>query len=168
MNLRYVAVVAAFCSVLTAGCASATAPNPEGRSDGVVADGTAFAPVNHTDGCGVVTFPATGDTGAVFVTGGAMTCDEATSVVDRYLHDPGLVHAGNTWAAQFDGWDCAMPTATAAETYGYSAACRRADGEIQVRPAADTSSNATSARPTRSVVASGFNSAAGRLVIHER
>ena len=61
------------------------------------------------------------------------------AVVDRYLHDPTLVHSGNTWSAEFVGWLCASPTATAAEQYGYSTSCTRGTtDEVQVRSAGAT------------------------------
>lgn len=85
------------------------------------------------DGCGVVAYPATGARGTVVVTSGATTCGEAMRIVDRYLHDRSLVHTGNTWAADFEGWSCVTPTSAAGEEYGYLSACRDLSGsEIRV------------------------------------
>ncbi|PQE00372.1 hypothetical protein CYL16_12180 [Mycobacterium sp. EPG1] len=91
------------------------------------------AAAGMSQGCGEVTYPETGVTESVFVVGGSVSCTDAMAVVDRYLHDPSLEHVGNTWSAQFDGWGCASPTATAAQIYGYSTSCRRDGDEIQIR-----------------------------------
>ena len=98
-----------------------------------------------SQGCGEVSYPETGGTGGVFVVSGSISCTEAMTVVDRYLHDTSLEHLGNTWSAEFDGWGCASPTATAAQINGYFTSCHRGGDEIQIRasspPSAEPMSN---------------------------
>ncbi|WP_157681302.1 hypothetical protein [Mycobacterium sp. JS623] len=82
--------------------------------------------------CGTVRLPDTDSYKAVTIVSGDINCDEASSVINRYFSDTGLIKTGNTLAAQFNGWGCAMPTATAAEQDGYSVQCRRDSDVIRV------------------------------------
>jgi hypothetical protein len=82
--------------------------------------------------CGTVRLPNTNKFEAVTIASGDITCDVASSVINRYFSDTGLTKTGNTLAAEFNGWVCAMPTATAAEQDGYSVQCLRDDDEIRV------------------------------------
>ncbi|MGE2836551.1 hypothetical protein [Mycobacterium sp. SMC-4] len=69
------------------------------------------------------------------VISGAVPCQEAMRITDRYLHDPSLVHTGNSWSAEFEGWMCSTPTSAAAQEYGYLSSCRDERGsEIRVTP----------------------------------
>lgn len=89
-------------------------------------------PTPFAGGCGVVAYPGTGARGIVKVVWGPTLCGAAMEIVDRYLHDPQLVHSGNTWMADVDGWLCATPTA---DEYGYLSSCSdRFGGEIRVLP----------------------------------
>lgn len=96
----------------------------------------AVCPLAHaspqTD-CGTVTYPRTGHTGTVHIAAGDISCADATAVIRRYFNDPTLTREGNTESAQFDGWGCANPTATAAALEGYSTRCDRGGVQIQVR-----------------------------------
>ncbi|KUI29349.1 hypothetical protein AU194_21010 [Mycobacterium sp. GA-2829] len=83
--------------------------------------------------CGTVRLPATDAMHPMYVVAGDVGCDEAGSVVNRYLMDPGLERAGNTQAAEFLGWLCVSPTAVSAEVSGYAISCSRDDDEIQVK-----------------------------------
>lgn len=84
--------------------------------------------------CGTVIYPQSGRTGIVHIAAGDISCADATAVIRRYLNDPTLTREGNTESAQFDGWGCASPTATAAALDGYSTRCDRGGVQIQVRP----------------------------------
>ncbi|MEZ0342881.1 hypothetical protein ACAG25_23230 [Mycobacterium sp. pV006] len=122
-----VTIVAAVAVVVSAGWAAEPV-----RAD---PSSTTSPPPTFTGGCGVVSYPGTGARGVVEVTSGPVSCTAAMDVMDRYLHDPLLVHTGNTWSAEFDGWVCTTPTAAAAEAYGYMSACRDSiGGEILVTP----------------------------------
>ncbi|PEG36858.1 hypothetical protein CRI77_22090 [Mycolicibacterium duvalii] len=95
----------------------------------------AKTPSTFAGGCGVVAYPGTGVRGTVKVVSGPTSCGDAMEIVDRYLHDPVLVHSGNTWTAEFDGWLCVTPTAATADEYGYLSTCRdEFGGEIRVLP----------------------------------
>lgn len=82
--------------------------------------------------CGSVRLPGIDAFKAVTITSGALTCNEAGSVIERYIADPNLERMGNTQAAEFLGWLCVTPTATSAEINGYSMICNRGADEIQV------------------------------------
>lgn len=82
--------------------------------------------------CGTVRLPATGEIRPLYVVAGEVGCDEAGSVLNRYLSDPGLERAGNTQTAEFLGWICATPTAASARAYGYAISCLRGGDELQV------------------------------------
>lgn len=84
--------------------------------------------------CGTVTYPQSGRSGVVHIASGGISCSEAMAMIGKYLNDPTLSHSGNTWSAQFDGWGCASPTATAAALEGYSTTCSRGGTEVQIRP----------------------------------
>jgi hypothetical protein len=88
--------------------------------------------------CGQVTYQPTTTVGTVVITAGTTSCAEAMSVVNRFLHDPALDHTGNTMSAEFDGWQCASPTAVASEVYGYLTACGRGAVALEVRAAGST------------------------------
>jgi hypothetical protein len=132
-TVAFVGIVAA--GVL-GGCTSANPTADGGHSRPSPAAVMLDSPAN---GCGSVTYPATGQSGALFVAAGTIGCGDAMTVVNRYLHDSTLVHEGNTWSAQFDGWTCAIPTAVAAEQDGYTTSCSRGSDEIRVGPVAYTS-----------------------------
>lgn len=83
--------------------------------------------------CGTATFPQTQRVVDIFVDAGPIGCGEAMRVFERYLHDSTLTHIGNTRSAQFDGWLCATPTATAAETYGFASECTKGVNHIVAR-----------------------------------
>lgn len=93
------------------------------------------------ESCGTATYPQTGAVVEVFVDSGAMTCANAVTVFDRYLHDPTLVHGGNTWFTSFDGWGCSSPTAARAQETGNAGVCENPGSRIRIvaRPAADRS-----------------------------
>lgn len=74
---------------------------------------------------------------------GESSCADAKAVMVRYLRDASITHTGNTWSAEFDGWLCASPTATASDEYGYLTSCTRGTtDELQIRrsPAGQTPS----------------------------
>ncbi|MDH6282682.1 hypothetical protein [Prescottella agglutinans] len=91
--------------------------------------------------CGTATYPQTGSAVVVFVDSGSITCANAFTVFDRYLHDPNLVHGGNTWFTSFDGWGCSSPTAARAQETGNSGVCENTGSGIRIvaRPAVDRS-----------------------------
>ncbi len=93
------------------------------------------------EACGTATYPQTGSAVIVFVDSGSMTCANAFTVFDRYLHDPNLVHGGNTWFASFDGWGCSSPTAARAQETGNAGVCENPESGIRIvaRPAVDRS-----------------------------
>lgn len=82
-------------------------------------------------GCGEVSFPESGVTAKVVVAEGDLSCSDAMAVFQKYLTDHSLEHTGNSWSAQFDGWGCSTPTATAAESYGYIGQCTKEGTEIR-------------------------------------
>src|SRR5215217_7487023 len=71
----------------------------------------------------------TGATIAAVVAGGAALVTSLSPTV-------AIAHAelGNSWEAEFNGWACNTPTATAAEEYGYMGSCVRRADEIQIVP----------------------------------
>ncbi|UXA19304.1 hypothetical protein [Mycobacterium sp. SMC-4] len=103
------------------------------------ADSASPPPVNFNGGCGLVAYPATGVRGIVTVTAGPVACIEAMRIVDRYLHDPTVPHAGTMWSSEFEGWLCVTPTSDVADEYGYLTSCLDGQGsEIQVTSERDT------------------------------
>ncbi|MEW5808604.1 MAG: hypothetical protein AB1925_04045 [Actinomycetota bacterium] len=136
MVRRLTAAAAAGAALMAlTGC---SASDPRGLTGGPAADAERPAAASglSSGGCGSVTYPATGTTGSVTVAAGDLSCTAAMQVVDQYLNDPALPHSGNTSSSEFDGWNCASPTATAAELDGYTTSCIRTDGaEIRVLPA---------------------------------
>ena len=136
MVRRLTALAAAGAALMAlAGC-SAAEPRDAPVGPSVDSGRPAAASALSSGACGSITYPATGASGSVTVTAGGLPCTEALQIVDRYLNDPALPHSGNTFSAEFDGWNCASPTATAAELNGYTTLCAHTDGsEIRVLPA---------------------------------
>lgn len=101
---------------------------PEHVGPPIEAPSAAAANGAHSAQCGTVQLPDSDVQHDLVVVAGDIGCDEAGSVINRYLMDPGLQKSGNTQAAEFLGWLCAMPTAAAAEQSGYALRCDR-DGD---------------------------------------
>ncbi|UGT64562.1 hypothetical protein [Nocardia asteroides] len=115
-----------------AGCASGAGDFPGTTSTlTVVRTTNAVAAVDSN--CGSLTYPQTGNRVTVTVATGRLTCAEARAVFDRYLNDSTVSHTGNTWAAEFDGWICVTPTATAAQIEQIAGECDRDDAKIVAR-----------------------------------
>ena len=55
-----------------------------------------------------------------------ISCADALAVMDAYWNLPSG-DFGNANIRQFDGWDCASPTAGRAAELGYGSSCRRGD-----------------------------------------
>jgi hypothetical protein len=90
--------------------------------------------------CGPVTYPETHTVGVITIDKGELSCESAKHVIDRFLTDTSLTHAGNTMSAEFDGWLCASPTATASDAEGYSTVCSRGqDDQVTIRQPGHTS-----------------------------
>ncbi|MCG7592746.1 hypothetical protein MHN84_01900 [Mycobacterium sp. PSTR-4-N] len=142
MIRRLTAVAAAGAALMAFTACAASEPRHGTGGPAPDAGRSVAASTLASGGCGSVTYPATGASGSVTVTAGDLSCADAMQIVDRYLNDPALPHSGNTDSAEFDGWNCASPTATAAELYGYTTSCARNDGaEIRVLPAPAASSH---------------------------
>ncbi|UNN05166.1 hypothetical protein [Rhodococcus opacus] len=77
--------------------------------------------------CGTITIPQTGKAGTVVNDTSAITCDEAMSVMNRYLNDPAV----NDRTYTFDEWTCSVLGAAEADQYGHVVECRSSQ-----RPAA--------------------------------
>lgn len=133
----------------TAGCGgSSTSSKSDPPTQTVVKSYGAEHNSSGDSGCGSVTVPMTGVVGTVVVAAGGLSCEDARLVVDRYLNDVSLSHVGNSWSAEFDGWGCSMPTAVAAEQYGYIGQCLRGDDEIRV-----VASSSDAAQPSQTPAA---------------
>ena len=108
---------------------SASAPTPQGGTDGVYSDGTGPAPLGMA--CGA----ATGRR-IVEVRSGSMSCADALAVMDRYdaLPEGKPGEFGNYNIRVFDGWNCATPTGMRVIEQGYSQICTSEAIEI-INPA---------------------------------
>ncbi|WP_280763278.1 hypothetical protein [Prescottella agglutinans] len=92
---------------------------------------TGDAPMDHyTDGTtpaapGTMCGAATGRR-VVTVVSGTISCTDALAVMDTYRNLPAGDY-GNANIRQFDGWNCAAPTAKMSHDLGYGSRCSKGD-----------------------------------------
>ena len=92
---------------------------------------TGGAPMDHyTDGTtpaapGTMCGAATGRR-VVTVVSGTISCTDALAVMDTYWSLPAGDY-GNANIRQFDGWNCAAPTANMSRELGYGSRCSKGD-----------------------------------------
>ncbi|WP_172398717.1 hypothetical protein [Gordonia sp. i37] len=119
-------------SASTSGTASEAASTTRTTSTSGTARSDASATGDATPADCTVRYPSTGLTGTVVVNEGALSCTEATTVIEKYLALPSSSTGGNARHAEVDGWSCASPTAGSSQLQGIGTECSRGTDSIRV------------------------------------